>query len=232
MKYYLIYFLDNTYKMIQTFSPINDNEEEILTKYGISTDDVDYIVEFNQPPDGRKLLFSRFFPDGTKMWNRKFLIDYKTEEFEKKRLEYLKQLDLEFLISLETPNNPKTELIKRNKQFLRELSIRDEMDSIVDSENIYNLNAFNNLIDIEIINPGKNCSLAHPSVIISNPTNYGSNYGTPSIAECVIGTKGEIHYIKISKIGCGYLYDPNIIVEGFDHPDAVKPILKPIIVNK
>ena len=226
---YVIYNLDGTYHT--TFSSIDysGREEELLNKLKIDFDRVDYIVKVNEDVDKSKLDFCKYMPDGGCVWSREALINDKINRFLEKRKKLLEALDLEFLISLETPDNPKTQLIKKNKNFLRDLSIRDEIDSIHDTSKIFKLNAYHNLIDIEIVDPGCGCANRFPTVFIEPPEETEWSFGLPSLASASIGINGELLSLQINKIGCGYKNIPNIKIS--DYENGKHPILKPIIVN-
>jgi hypothetical protein len=221
--------LDKTYKSIDSELKIDNNEESFFIKYKIDYDKVDYVVKLENSVSDFELNFKTYMPDGGQIWNRPNLIKYKTEEFLKKRKSLFSKLDLDFLISLETKDNPDSQLIKKNKDFLRELSIRDEIDSILDCSKIFKLNAFYNLIDIEILDPGFGCSMPIPTVHISPPEETDFSFGLPSSAIAEIGINGELTKIDVNKIGCNYKKPPKIFIEGFEN--GRHPVLKPIIVN-
>jgi hypothetical protein len=147
------------------------------------------------------------------------------------RSSLLQKLDVEFMISLEISNNKQTEIIKRNKNFLRQLSCRTEMHHIHDCEKINKFNAFHNIVDIEIIDPGYGCSESVPHVTISRPEETDYNYGLAAAANAIRGSKGELLSLSMAKLGCGYISEPTIEISGYGGENAKHPVLKAVICN-
>lgn len=228
--HYIVYFLDGSHRSFDSYRKIEGNEERELKILNIDVEDVDYLVNLPFPPSEEELKFKKYMPDGSAVWNRAHLIDYKIKQFLEKRKSIFEKLDFDFMISLEKSKNPETELIIKNKNFLRDLSIRDELDSIHDCEKLFKLNAFYNLIKIDILDPGFGCGKIMPKVFISDPKETFTSCGLGSVAECVIDHCGRLISIEIVKIGCGYISTPSITIEGYEN--ARHPKLSPVIVNK
>lgn len=230
MKYYIIYFINGSYQYLHTSFDLMNNLDN-LHLAGINYDLVDYIVPLDKHIDESLLEHRKFLPDGSSVWKKDNLINKKIQEITIKRNSLLQKLDTDFIISLETPNNRQTEVIKKNKNFLRELSCRTEMQHIHDCEKIHKFNAFYNIVDIEIIDPGYGCSEPVPYVTISAPEETDYNYGLVAAAHAIRGSKGELLSISMEKLGCGYISDPEIKISGYESESAKHPILKAIISN-
>lgn len=198
---------------------------------GIEYEVVDYIVPLEKAIDQSFLEHRKFLPDGSSIWKKESLINKKIKEITAKRNSLLQKLDTDFIISLETPNNKQTEVIKKNKNFLRELSCRTEMHHIHDCEKINKFNAFYNIVDIQIIDPGYGCSEPVPCVTISPPEETEFNYGLTASAHAVRGSKGELVSITMEKLGCGYISEPQITISGYEGENAKHPIVKAVISN-
>jgi len=230
MKYYIIYFINGSHQYISTSFDIMNNLDN-LHMIGIDYDVVDYIVPLDKHIDQNTLDHRKYLPDGSSIWKKENLINRKVQEMTIKRNALLQKLDIDFLISLESPNNKQTEVIKNNKNFLRELSCRTEMYHLHDCEKIHKFNAFYNIVDIQIIDPGYGCSEPVPSVTISPPEETESNYGLTASANAIRGSKGELLSISMQKLGCGYISDPDIKISGYEGENTKHPILKAVISN-
>ena len=126
MKHYIVYFINGSHKYVQSSLDLMENLDR-LELVGINYEVVDYIVPLEKHIDQSILEYRKFLPDGNSIWKKENLIDKKVKEMTAKRNALLQKLDIDFIISLETPNNKQTEIIKKNKNFLRELSCRTEM---------------------------------------------------------------------------------------------------------
>lgn len=230
MKYYIIYFINGSYKYLQSSFNLMDNLDR-LHLVGVDYEVVDYIVPLNKNINQSELEYRKFLPDGNSIWKKEELINKKVKEFTYKRNSLLQSLDTHFIISLETPNNKQTEIIKINKNFLRELSCRTEMHHIHDCEKINKFNAFHNIVDIEIIDPGYGCSESVPYVTISAPEENDHNYGLMAAAHAIRGSKGELLSLSMAKLGCGYISEPTIKISGYEAENAKHPVLKAVIGN-
>jgi hypothetical protein len=202
-----------------------------LKLVGIEYEVVDYIVPLEKHIDQSILEHRKFLPDGNSIWKKENLIDKKVKEMTAKRNTLLQKLDIDFIISLETPSNKQTEVIKNNKKFLRDLSCRTEMHHIHDCEKIHKFNAFYNIVDIQIIDPGYGCSESVPCVTISPPEETEFNYGLTASAHAIRGSKGELLSITMEKLGSGYISDPEIKISGYEAENAKHPIVKAVIGN-
>jgi len=230
MKHYIIYFINGSYKIIQ--SSINLVEDtEHLYFLGIDYHLVDYIVQLNKNINDNDLKHRKILLDGNSIWNKHDLINEKIQRMTEERSSLLQKLDVEFMISLEIANNKQTEIIKRNKNFLRQLSCRTEMHHIHDCEKINKFNAFHNIVDIEIIDPGYGCSESVPHVTISRPEETDYNYGLAAAANAIRGSKGELLSLSMAKLGCGYISEPTIEISGYEGENAKHPVLKAVICN-
>jgi hypothetical protein len=230
MKHYIVYFINGSHKYLQSSLDLMENLDR-LKLVGIEYEVVDYIVPLEKHIDQSILEHRKFLPDGNSIWKKENLIDKKVKEMTAKRNALLQKLDIDFIISLETPNNKQTEVIKNNKKFLRELSCRTEMQHIHDCEKINKFNAFCNIIDIQIIDPGYGCSEPVPCVTISPPEETEYNYGLTASAHAVRGSKGELLSLTMEKLGCGYISDPEIKISGYESESAKHPIVKAVIGN-
>jgi hypothetical protein len=230
MKHYIIYFINGSYKIIQ--SSINLIEDtDHLHFLGIDYHLVDYIVPLNKDIDQNDLKHRKILPDGNSIWNKHDLINEKIQMMTEKRSSLLQKLDVDFMISLEIANNKQTEIIKINKNFLRQLSCRTEMHHIHDCEKINKFNAFYNILNIEIIDPGYGCSESVPYVTISSPEETNDNYGLAAAANAIRGSKGELLSLSMTKLGCGYISEPTIKISGYEGENAKHPVLKAVIGN-
>ena len=230
MKHYIVYFINGSHKYLQSSLNLMENLDK-LHLVGVNYEVVDYIVPLDRHIDPKTLEYRKFLPDGNSIWKKEDLINKKIKEFTSKRNALLQKLDIDFIISLETPNNRKTETIKRNKNFLRELSCRTEMQHIHDCEKINKFNAFYNIVDIQIIDPGYGCSEPVPSVTIAPPEETELNYGLTASAHAIRGSKGELLSLTMEKLGSGYISDPDIKISGYEGENAKHPILKAVIDN-
>lgn len=230
MKHFIVYLINGQYKLISTTVDIM-NHLDRLHVFNINYDAVDYIVPLAQHIDEKVLEYRKYLPDGSSIWKKDKLIEKKVKEMLIKRNSLFQKLDIDFLISLETPNNRKTEVIKNNKKFLRDLSYRTEIQHIHDCSKIEKFNPFYNIVDIEILDPGYGCSELVPQVIISSPQETETNYGITASAKAIRGAKGELTQIIVEKVGCGYISNPEIKISGFDGENAKHPILKAVISN-
>jgi len=230
MKHFIVYLINGQYKLISTTVDIM-NHLDRLHVFNINYDAVDYIVPLAQHIDEKVLEYRKYLPDGSSIWKKDKLIEKKVKEMLIKRNSLFQKLDIDFLISLETPNNRKTEVIKNNKKFLRDLSYRTEIQHIHDCSKIEKFNPFYNIVDIEILDPGYGCSELVPQVIISPPQETETNYGITASAKAIRGAKGELTQITVEKVGCGYISNPEIKISGFDGENAKHPILKAVISN-
>ena len=230
MKYYIIYFINGSYKYLQSSFNLMDNLDR-LHLVGVDYEVVDYIVPLNKNINQSELEYRKFLPDGNSIWKKEELINKKVKEFTYKRNSLLQSLDTHFIISLETPNHKQTEIIKINKNFLRELSCRTEMHHINDCEKINKFNAFHNIVDIQIIDPGYGCSESVPYVTISAPEENDHNYGLMAAAHAIRGSKGELLSLSMAKLGCGYISEPTIKISGYEAENAKHPVLKAVIGN-
>lgn len=230
MKHYIVYFINGSHKYLQSSLNLMENLDK-LHLVGVNYEVVDYIVPLDRHIDPKTLEYRKFLPDGNSVWRKEDLINKKIKEFTSKRNALLQKLDIDFIISLETPNNRKTETIKRNKNFLRELSCRTEMQHIHDCEKINKFNAFYNIVDIEIIDPGYGCSEPVPSVTIAPPEETELNYGLTASAHAIRGSKGELLSLTMEKLGSGYISDPDIKISGYEGENTKHPIVKAVIDN-
>ena len=230
MKYYIIYFINGSYKYLQSSFNLMDNLDR-LHLVGVDYEVVDYIVPLKGHINQSELEYRKFLPDGNSIWKKEELINKKAKEFTYKRNSLLQSLDTHFIISLETPNNRQTEIIKTNKNFLRELSCRTEIQHIHDCEKINKFNAFYNIVDIQIIDPGYGCSESVPHVTISPPEENDHNYGLMAAANAIRGSKGELLSLSMAKLGCGYISEPTIKISGYEGENAKHPVLKAVIGN-
>ena len=249
MKHYIIYFINGSHKIIQ--SSINLIEDtDHLYFLGIDYHLVDYIVPLNRDINQNDVLSMDFITVLTgpeQVWwskaagefltpsvtNKHFLqiINEKIQMMTEKRSSLLQKLDVDFMISLEISNNKQTEIIKINKNFLRQLSCRTEMHHIHDCEKINKFNAFYNILNIEIIDPGYGCSESVPYVTISSPEETNDNYGLAAAANAIRGSKGELLSLSMAKLGCGYISEPTIKISGYEGENAKHPVLKAVIGN-
>lgn len=230
MKHYIVYFINGSHKYVQSSLDLMENLDR-LELVGINYEVVDYIVPLEKHIDQSILEYRKFLPDGNSIWKKENLIDKKVKEMTAKRNALLQKLDIDFIISLETPNNRQTEVIKNNKKFLRELSYRTEMHHVHDCEKIHKFNAFYNIVDIQIIDPGYGCSESVPCVTISPPEETEFNYGLTASAHAIRGSKGELLSLTMEKLGCGYISDPEIKISGYESESAKHPIVKAVIGN-
>jgi hypothetical protein len=230
MKHYIVYFINGSHKYLQSSLDLMENLDR-LKLVGIEYEVVDYIVPLEKHIDQSILEHRKFLPDGNSIWKKENLIDKKVKEITAKRNTLLQKLDIDFIISLETPSNKQTEVIKNNKKFLRDLSCRTEMHHIHDCEKIHKFNAFYNIVDIQIIDPGYGCSESVPCVTISPPEETEFNYGLTASAHAIRGSKGELLSITMEKLGSGYISDPEIKISGYEAENAKHPIVKAVIGN-
>jgi len=230
MNHYIIYFINGAYKYISTSINLIEKIDK-LHLLGVNYHLVDYIVPTENFIDESILQYKKYLPDGSAVWKKENLINKKIEEMTSKRNTLLQKLDVDFLISLETPNNKQTEIIKNNKNFLRDLSFRKEIHHIHDCDKIFKFNAFYNIIDIQIIDCGYGCSEKIPTVSISSPEETEYNFGFSAFANATVGSKGELISINIKKHGSGYISDPIIKISGYESENSKHPILKTIISN-
>lgn len=230
MKHYIVYFINGSYKYLQSSLNLMDNLDK-LHLVGVDYEVVDYIVPLEKHIDQSVLEYRKFLPDGNSIWKKEELINKKVKEITSKRNALLQKLDIDFIISLETPNNKQTEIIKKNKNFLRELSCRTEMYHVHDCEKINKFNAFYNIVDIQIIDPGYGCSEPVPSVAIAQPEETEVNYGLTASAHAIRGSKGELLSVRMEKLGSGYTSDPEIKISGYEGENAKHPIVKAVIGN-
>lgn len=230
MKHYIIYFINGSHKYLQSSIDLMENLDK-LHLAGVEYDLVDYIVPLEKAIDQNTLQYRKFLPDGNSVWKKENLINKKIKEITSVRNALLQKLDTDFIISLETPNNRKTEIIKRNKNFLRDLSCRTEMYHIHDCEKINKFNAFYNIVDIQIIDPGYGCSEPVPSVTIAPPEENEFNYGLTASAHAIRGSRGELVSLIMEKLGSGYISDPEIKISGYEGENAKHPIVKAVIDN-
>lgn len=230
MKHYIVYFINGSHKYLQSSLNLMENLDK-LHLVGVNYEVVDYIVPLDRHIDPKTLEYRKFLPDGNSVWRKEDLINKKIKDFTSKRNALLQKLDIDFIISLETPNNRKTETIKRNKNFLRELSCRTEMQHIHDCEKINKFNAFYNIVDIQIIDPGYGCSEPVPSVTIAPPEETELNYGLTASAHAIRGSKGELLSLTMEKLGSGYISDPDIKISGYEGENVKHPIVKAVIDN-
>jgi len=230
MKYYIIYFINGSYQYLHTSFDLMNNLDN-LHLAGLNYDLIDYIVPLDKHIDQNTLEDRKYLPDGSSIWKKENLINKKVKDITIKRNALLKKLDIDFLISLESTNNRQTQVIKKNKNFLRELSCRTEMHHVHDCEKIHKFNAFYNIVDIEIIDPGYGCSEPVPCVTISPPEETDYNYGLVAAANAIRGSKGELLSVSMEKLGCGYISDPEIKISGYEGENAKHPILKAVVSN-
>lgn len=229
MNHYIVYFVDGTHQYITT--SINLEDTDNLPKLNIKYENFDYLVKVDKKIDPITLNFKKHLPDGNVIWKKEKLIQEKIKNAMIKRESLFKKLDIDFLVSLEVHNNKTTEIIKRNKNFLRDLSCRKELHSIHDCEKIAKFNPFYNLVDIEIIDAGYGCSEKIPVVDISNPIETDKNFGFKATAKAVVGANGQLIKITVERLGSGYIQAPEIKISGYESESAKHPILKPIIDN-
>jgi len=229
MNHYIVYFVDGTHQYITT--SINLEDVDNLPKLNIKYENFDYLIKTDKKIDPHILNFKKHLPDGSIIWKKEKLIQEKIKNAVIKRESLFKKLDIDFLISLEVHNNKKTEVIKRNKNFLRDLSCRKELYSIHDCEKIAKFNPFYNLVDIEILDPGYGCSEKIPTVDISSPVETDKNFGFKATAKAVVGADGQLIKITVERLGSGYTQMPEIKISGYESENAKHPVLKPIIDN-
>jgi len=115
MKHYIVYFINGSHKYLQSSLDLMENLDR-LKLVGIEYEVVDYIVPLEKHIDQSILEHRKFLPDGNSIWKKENLIDKKVKEMTAKRNALLQKLDIDFIISLETPNNKQTEVIKNNKK--------------------------------------------------------------------------------------------------------------------
>jgi hypothetical protein len=227
--HYIIYFVNGTHKHVETSLDLNDLDN--LSKINIDYHNFDYLIKVDKKFNKNLLNFKKFLPDGNEIWKKEKLINFKIQNFLEKRRVLFEKLDTQFLISLEMPNNIQTEIIKKNKLFLRELSCRSELHNIHDCEKIFKFNAFYNLTHIEILDAGCGCSDRVPTVFISDPPETKNNFGIKATATAIVGSKGELLKITVQRLGSGYISLPEIKISGYESENAKHPILKPVVEN-
>jgi hypothetical protein len=230
MNHYIIYFINGGYKYISTSVDIMQNLNK-LHLLDINYDIVDYIVSLENYIDESVLQHKKYLPDGSSVWKKESLINKKIEDILVKRNSLLQKLYIDFIRSLETPNSRDTEIVKNNKRFLRDLSCRTELHHIHDCEKILKFNAFFNIVDIQILDPGYGCSQKIPTVTISPPEETEYNFGFTACANAIVGSKGELKSLTVQKHGSGYISDPQVKITGYESENAKHPIVKAVISN-
>ncbi len=156
------------------------------------------------------------------MNERNLAIEFKLNEFRKRRGSMFNLLDLEFMKALEEDCQECKEHVVELKNFFRDLpDFLTEKFADMPVEDVINFNPFNNILKVNIINGGSGYSKP-PTVTIDPPV--GQKPGLQAKAITTI-KDGSVDNVIITQYGCGYTKPAKTVVSAPDNEEGEPAIL-------
>ena len=210
----LLVFYNDGSKKVMTFS-LETSEEEALNIYGdVHKQDKSnirkyfYIKNDTVSPSVYQAHYELNENNEISMNMRNAFIEKAFVEIKKQRDNYLKSLDIPFMMSIENEDELLKSHIIQLKNFLRDLPNNIDFSLIESDVDILKYNPFSNIFGITILETGSGYT-SPPEVTIDAPN--GSHFGFAAKAKALI-TDGKVVKIEVTDFGCGYDFAPKVTI--------------------
>ena len=210
----LLVFYNDGSKKVMTFS-LETSEEEALNIYGdVHKQDKSnirkyfYIKNDTVSPSVYQAHYELNENNEISMNMRNAFIEKAFVEIKKQRDNYLKSLDIPFMMSIENEDELLKSHIIQLKNLLRDLPNNIDFSLIESDVDILKYNPFSNIFGITILETGSGYT-SPPEVTIYAPN--GSHFGFAAKAKALI-TDGKVVKIEVTDFGCGYDFAPKVTI--------------------
>tara|TARA_B100002019_G_scaffold290514_1_gene308369 strand:+ start:5538 stop:6287 length:750 start_codon:yes stop_codon:yes gene_type:complete len=210
----LLVFLNDGNKRIMSF-PLDTAEESALSSYSdVYGEDKSnfkkyfYLKNDTVSPSVYKAHYELNENGELSMNMRNAFIEKAYAEIKKQRDNYLKSLDIPFMVSIENDDIELKNHVIKLKSFLRDLPDNLKFSEIESDVDILRYNPFSNIFGITILETGSGYT-SPPEVTIDAPN--GSHFGFAAKAKALIAD-GKVVKIEVTDFGCGYDFAPKVTI--------------------
>jgi hypothetical protein len=164
-----------------------------------------------------------YLKNGEFVINSRFVLETKIQEkIRLQRDNFLKALDVPFMISLETEDEVLKNHIINLKNFLRDVPNKLNLSTIEDEENLKKFTPFQNIFTAAIADCGS--GYTKPPTISFEEPNPNGYYGRKAEVTATI-KDGKLSNLFITDNGCGYISQPSVCVSPPDEPNGKNAIV-------
>ena len=210
----LLVFLNDGTKKVMTFSP-ETSEQKALEVYGDTYQQDQsqikkyfYVENDTVSPSVYQSHYELNENNELYMNMRNAFVEKAFIEIKKQRDNYLKSLDIPFMMSIENDDADLKNHIIKLKSFLRDLPDNLKFSEIESDVDILRYNPFSNIFGITILETGSGYT-SPPEVTIDAPN--GSHFGFAAKAKALIAD-GKVVKIEVTDFGCGYDFAPKVTI--------------------
>lgn len=196
-----------------TFSvPVGKPHQEMvdmaISLEGLDREDIERVYCIDEPDHSPSTFQSHFDVAGGYIDELSDARDEKIRFLRKHRDVLLKKLDLQFMISLENDCSDCTNHIKDIKKYLRDIPKLFEDYSPSSLKDVIDFNAFDNIFDFTIANPGSGYTTP-PLVTISAPDSKFPGFQAEAVAEI---KDGKVCNVTATHVGSSYKHAPEVTI--------------------
>ena len=210
----LLVFLNDGTKKVMTFSP-ETSEQKALEVYSDTYKQDQsqikkyfYVENDTVSPSVYQSHYELNENNELYMNMRNAFVEKAFIEIKKQRDNYLKSLDIPFMMSIENDDADLKNHIIKLKSFLRDLPDNLKFSEIESDVDILRYNPFSNIFGITILETGSGYT-SPPEVTIDAPN--GSHFGFTAKAKALIAD-GKVVKIEVTDFGCGYDFAPKVTI--------------------